>query len=254
MADDPAPDIAGALYPPFREDWWYQGQTYAGHSDYAVDWNRRTRTGGWLDDRGDPVLAAADGTVAEVTVEEGYVAINHFGGTTRTEYRHMQPVVVKVGQKVRRGDRIGDIGEAGNAPNGTHLHHRHYRRERGAWEPVKMAILGTPIRVSVASDDKPAGWSPPPPVMVQGVPGPVTWEATAKALRRALADQKAQTALATEERDLARREVALLTTTVAELRTALTAAEKRITELENATPDCSEAESKLADIRAVLDR
>ena len=56
----------GWFLPPFTEGWWYQGATYPGHSDFAVDFNRRTVSGGWLQDDGDPVLAAADGTVAEV--------------------------------------------------------------------------------------------------------------------------------------------------------------------------------------------
>lgn len=170
-------DTPGYFYPPFREGWWYQGQTYSGHSDFAVDWNRRTRTGGWLDDRGDPVLAAADGTVAEVTPVDGYVAIDHWGGTYRSEYRHMQPVTVKVGDKVQRGDRIGSIGEAGNAPNGTHLHHRQYRRVGSEWRPIKQRFLGKPVEVSVSdSDTRPAGWNPPTPVMVQGPPPKATWQ------------------------------------------------------------------------------
>jgi hypothetical protein len=41
---------AGYLYAPFREGWTYQGATYAGHSDWSVDWNRRTPAGGWLED------------------------------------------------------------------------------------------------------------------------------------------------------------------------------------------------------------
>ena len=190
MPDIRTPDdeVTDAFYPPFRENWWYQGITYPGHSDFAVDWNRRTRTGGWLDDRGDPVLAAADGVVAEVTPADGYVAIDHWNGTYRTEYRHMQPVKVKVGDRVQRGDQIGAIGEAGNAPNGTHLHHRQYRRVGAEWKPVKMRFLGQPVEVSVSdSDTRPSGWTPPTPVMVQGPPPKATWESAAKEAIKELA-------------------------------------------------------------------
>lgn len=252
----------GDFYPPFQEGWWYQGQTYAGHSDFAVDWNRRTRTGGWLDDRGDPVLAAADGTVAETTPADGYVAIHHYGGLWRSEYRHMQPVSVKPGDKVQRGDRIGSIGEAGNAPNGTHLHHVQYRRDKlgQPWKAVKQRFLGQPVEVSVSdSDTRPAGWKPPAPVMVQGPAPRATWEGSyreaAKALDRAqaaVAAQQAQTRLATDERDAARADLALAKTTADELSGALVAAKARITALENANPpDCTVAIN--ADRTALLD-
>jgi len=65
--------------------------------------------------------------------------------------------------------------------------------------------------------------------------------AAAKANQR-LADQKAQTKLATDERDAARTEARLAQQTADELRVALTEAGRRITELENATPpDCTAA-------------
>jgi hypothetical protein len=249
--DDERPDW---LYPPFREGWHYVGATYAGHSPYSVDWNRRTRTGGWLDDDGDPVLAPQDGIVAEVDKGDGVVMLLHHGGLTQVELRHMQDILVKPGQRVKRGERVGSIGNvAGDGRSfGPHLHMVQYARpdKSQPFARVPLTIEGKRIATSVQnSDSKPAGWTPPDPVMVQGPPAPVTWEQTAKAALKALekaeatvAAQKAQTELATDERNAARREAALLTTTVAELRTALTAAEKRITELENATPlDCDAA-------------
>ena len=177
----------GYFLPPFKEGWTYQGVTYAGHSDFAVDFNRRTPEGGWLDDRGDPVLAAAAGRVVSVNVLAGFVTLQHKGGH-RTEYGHMQPVEVSRGQRVQRGERIGRIGEAGNAPNGTHLHHRHYTRTAGlGWRPVKMTFAGEPVTVSVASDGKPESWDPPEAVYVVGPPRRATWERAYKAAMRALA-------------------------------------------------------------------
>ncbi len=65
-------------------------------------------------------------------------------------------------------------------------------------------------------------------------------------LRSQLSDQKAQTRLATEERDAARSEAAGAEATVAELRTELAAAQARIAELEALPPaDCSELQAQV---------
>lgn len=207
-------DEPGHYLPPFREGWWYQGITYPGHSDFAVDFNRRTSTGGWLDDRGDPVLAAADGIVAAIEPADGTVFLNHWDGLYRTEYRHMEPVRVKKGQRVERGDHIGDIGSAGNSTS-PHLHHRHWRRssKTAEWKPVRMRFEGKPLDVSVSdSDTQPAGWDPPAPVMVQGPPPKATWRsALEEAFKRLekrdqrIESLRSQLALVTEERDDALR-------------------------------------------------
>lgn len=223
--DDERPDW---LYPPFREGWHYQGATYGqrveggvtkpGHSPYSVDWNRRTPGGGWLQDLGDPVLAPQDGTVAEVDKAEGLVLLNHHGGLTRFELRHMQDIRVKPGQKVKRGDRIGSIGDVAGSGRSTapHLHTVQYARKSTSepFKRVRMTIEGKPVATSVGdSDTRPESWKPPTPVMLQGPPPKATWEsaykeAAALAEKRgdALEAQKAQTKLATEERDAARRE------------------------------------------------
>lgn len=213
-------DRPGFFYPPFTSGWFYQGATYAGHTDASVDWNRRTKNGGWLDDTGDPVLAAADGTVAEVDKSNGLVMLNHFGGLWRTEYRHMTDIKVKVGDKVQRGDRVGSIGNvAGDGRSfGAHLHHVHWKRPTtaAAWQRTRMRFYDKPVEVSVPdSDTKPASWKAPDPVMVEGPPPKATWESAyreaAKALGKAqdaLAASKAQVELVTDERDQARRDLA----------------------------------------------
>lgn len=266
-------DKPGWFTPPFKEGWTYQGQTYAGHSDFSVDWNRRTPSGGWLEDTGDPVLAIADGTVSEVDKANGLVMVDHAGGF-RSEYRHMTGIPVAVGDKVQRSDRLGSIGNvAGDGRSfGAHLHHVHWRNGKR----IKQRFEGTPVEVSVAdSDTQPESWQPPAPIYVKGPPPRATWESAyreaSKALTKAierLDAQKAQTQLATDERDQAKRdlaaartEAALLTDTVAELRSALTTTEGALNECRNATPDCSDetdraldAEQRLDDIRAVLAR
>lgn len=73
---------------------------------------------------GSPILSTADGTVTYAGWMSGYgnlVKIQHdFGLETR--YGHMSKIRVKVGQKVSRGDRIGDMGSTGRS-TGTHLHY-----------------------------------------------------------------------------------------------------------------------------------
>ena len=73
---------------------------------------------------GSPVYATADGVVTHAGWESGYgnlIEIQHpFGFKTR--FGHLSAVKVDVGQKVSRGDRIGDMGNTGRS-TGTHLHY-----------------------------------------------------------------------------------------------------------------------------------
>ena len=73
---------------------------------------------------GTPILATADGVVTYAGWESGYgrlVKIRHdFGIETR--YGHLSQIRVNVGDRVSRGDRIGDMGNSGRS-TGTHLHY-----------------------------------------------------------------------------------------------------------------------------------
>lgn len=73
---------------------------------------------------GTAIYATADGVVVEAGWSNGYgrmVEIKHaFGLVTR--YGHLSQVRVEVGQKVSRGERIGDMGNSGRS-TGTHLHY-----------------------------------------------------------------------------------------------------------------------------------
>ena len=73
---------------------------------------------------GTPVYATADGVVIHAGWDNGYgrlVKIKHdFGVETR--YGHLSDIRVEVGQRVSRGDRIGDMGNSGRS-TGTHLHY-----------------------------------------------------------------------------------------------------------------------------------
>jgi murein DD-endopeptidase MepM/ murein hydrolase activator NlpD len=73
---------------------------------------------------GTPLYATADGVITHAGWQSGYgrlVKIQHeFGIETR--YAHMSKLRVKVGQRVSRGDRIGDMGASGRV-TGVHLHY-----------------------------------------------------------------------------------------------------------------------------------
>ena len=73
---------------------------------------------------GSPIYATADGVVIKARWVSGYgrlVEIRHdFGIETR--YGHMSKIRVSEGQRVSRGDRIGDMGSSGRS-TGTHLHY-----------------------------------------------------------------------------------------------------------------------------------
>ncbi|MFY8411864.1 murein DD-endopeptidase MepM [Klebsiella pneumoniae] len=74
--------------------------------------------------QGTPVLAVGDGEVV-VAKRSGaagyYVAIRH-GRTYTTRYMHLRKLLVKPGQKVKRGDRIALSGNTGRS-TGPHLHY-----------------------------------------------------------------------------------------------------------------------------------
>ncbi|WP_208352017.1 DUF5930 domain-containing protein [Pseudaestuariivita rosea] len=73
---------------------------------------------------GTPLYATADGVVTHAGWQSGYgrlVKIKHeFGIETR--YAHLSAIRVKVGERVSRGDQIGDMGASGRV-TGVHLHY-----------------------------------------------------------------------------------------------------------------------------------
>ncbi len=73
---------------------------------------------------GMPIYATADGTIIHAGWANGYgrlIKIQHSYGI-ETRYGHLSQIRVQVGQKVSRGDRIGDMGNSGRS-TGTHLHY-----------------------------------------------------------------------------------------------------------------------------------
>jgi len=75
-------------------------------------------------DYGTSIFATADGTVTYAGWEGGYgrlIKIRHIFGI-ETRYGHLSQIDVKVGQKISRGEKIGEMGNSGRS-TGTHLHY-----------------------------------------------------------------------------------------------------------------------------------
>ncbi|MCU4651753.1 DUF5930 domain-containing protein [Roseibacterium sp. SDUM158016] len=95
--------------------------------------------------RGTPIHAGGDGTVIFAGRQSGYglmVEIQHpFGITTR--YAHMSRLHVSEGERVSRGDRIGDMGNTGRS-TGTHLHYE-VRRNGDPVNPMTFITAGRDV-------------------------------------------------------------------------------------------------------------
>jgi murein DD-endopeptidase MepM/ murein hydrolase activator NlpD len=111
------------------------------HEDF--DWPRRAPTTGRFGDQrllngrkqsvhygldltgptGSPVAAANDGVVAATrgAYLSGNTVVLWHGGGVYTVYFHLDRIRVREGQRVRRGELIGDLGATGRA-TGPHLH------------------------------------------------------------------------------------------------------------------------------------
>ena len=97
---------------------------YRSTSGFGPRWGRMHEGHDWAGSRGTPIHATADGTVVHAGRQGGYgnlIKIRHdFGFETR--YAHLSRIRVQVGQRVSRGERIGDMGNTGRS-TGTHLHY-----------------------------------------------------------------------------------------------------------------------------------
>jgi murein DD-endopeptidase MepM/ murein hydrolase activator NlpD len=73
---------------------------------------------------GTPIVAPADGLVVFAGKEGSYgrmIAINH-GYSMKTRYGHLHKFQVKKGDRVKRGQIIGEVGKSGRC-TGPHLHY-----------------------------------------------------------------------------------------------------------------------------------
>ncbi len=82
--------------------------------------------------KGEPIYVSADGKV--VTVKKNFfgygreIVVDH-GFGYKTRYAHLQTMMVKVGDVVKRGDQIATMGNTGKS-KGVHLHYEVIYRER----------------------------------------------------------------------------------------------------------------------------
>lgn len=93
-------------------------------SGFGPRWGRLHAGTDFAGPIGTPIYATADGVVTHASWSSGYgrlIKIRHdFGIETR--YAHLNAMRVTVGQRVSRGDRIGDMGNSGRS-TGPHLHY-----------------------------------------------------------------------------------------------------------------------------------
>lgn len=73
---------------------------------------------------GTPIVAPADGLVVFASMEGGYgkVLVVDHGYGVKTRYAHLSDFDVKVGDKVRRGQRMAALGNTGRS-TGPHVHY-----------------------------------------------------------------------------------------------------------------------------------
>ncbi len=93
-------------------------------SGFGPRWGRMHSGTDFAAAHGTPIYSTADGVVTFAGWGSGYgrlIKIQHeFGIETR--YAHLSRIRVKKGQRVSRGQRIGDMGNTGRS-TGTHLHY-----------------------------------------------------------------------------------------------------------------------------------
>lgn len=93
-------------------------------SGFGPRWGRMHNGTDFAGAHGTPIYSTADGVVTKARRLSGYgnvVYVQHdFGVETR--YAHLSKIRVTEGQRVSRGQRIGDMGNTGRS-TGTHLHY-----------------------------------------------------------------------------------------------------------------------------------
>ncbi|MDR9827413.1 peptidoglycan DD-metalloendopeptidase family protein [Vibrio sp. FNV 38] len=104
----------------------------------------------WATPTGTPIVSTGDGVVAMTRNHPyagKYVVIQH-GNTYKTRYLHLSKILVKKGQTVSRGQRIGLAGATGRV-TGAHIHYELMVRGR----PVNPVTANIPMANSVSKED-----------------------------------------------------------------------------------------------------
>jgi len=98
----------------------FGGRTYEFHAGMDID-----------GERGDLVVAPANGTVTEAGWKGGYgqfIEIDH-GNGLKTRYGHLSRIEIAAGDVLARGQLIGNVGSTGRS-TGPHLHYELRLNER----------------------------------------------------------------------------------------------------------------------------
>lgn len=117
----------------------FGGRSYEFHNGMDID-----------GERGDPIVAPANGTVIKAGWQGGYgnmIEIDHGNGLF-TRYGHLSKVEVEVGNPVQRGVLIGYVGSTGRS-TGPHLHYELRLGDRPInprrflpQEPINLSQIG----------------------------------------------------------------------------------------------------------------
>jgi murein DD-endopeptidase MepM/ murein hydrolase activator NlpD len=98
--------------------------------------------------QGTLIMAAGSGVVVEAAFSnKGYgntVVIAHEDGMYHTRYAHLKKILVKVGQKVAAGHRIGLVGDTGFVRGencGKNAHHLHFEVKRQGKHINPLSVL-----------------------------------------------------------------------------------------------------------------
>ncbi len=88
-------------------------------------------------DTGTPIFAAAGGIVtsAEYMPDYGKIVIINHGSGLETRYAHASKLLVKVGERVKKGQLVAEVGNTGRS-TGSHLHYE-IRLNGNALDPRK---------------------------------------------------------------------------------------------------------------------
>ncbi|SCL26050.1 Peptidase family M23 [Micromonospora pallida] len=138
VAPTPASAAAPYLELPFScgTSWTGDSGSSNAHRNNEIDFNLSSGA----DDRGQPVLAAAAGTIrweGGASSDYGnYVEIDHGDGYS-TLYAHLQDKFAHIGDTVVQGEKIGTVGNTdGNSPGiSPHLHFEYRNRGSGQSYP-----------------------------------------------------------------------------------------------------------------------
>lgn len=97
---------------------------------------------------GTPVRTVGDGVVSFAGRQGGYgnlIVVNHRSGQA-TAYAHLSKILVRQGQRVEQGSRIGEVGSTGSS-TGPHLHFE-FRENGQHKDPLTVAKQGETVPVS----------------------------------------------------------------------------------------------------------